>query len=126
MVGRPGATQTVWITCPAWCSQDHLADREVAIEDIDHYSTPSGWSVGSILAPDEAVHDLYVRVHSDPMHELPALREAHVLLGNGSPFDSYLTPDMAEATADELVAMASQIRQAATIAREQQVGEVSS
>jgi hypothetical protein len=116
-IGRPGHTQVVWISCPTWCSQDHLADREVALEDIDHYSASTGWDVGSILTPDEAVHELYVRVHSDPMHELPALREAHVLLGNGSPFDSYLTPEMAETAADELIALATQVRDAARIAR---------
>lgn len=117
-IGRSGHTQVVYIECPtAWCTQDHVADRQVAIEDVDHYSSIVGWSVDSMLDPGTAVHELYVRVHSDPSHELPELRTAHVLLGNGAPFDSYLTPDAADEAADELAAFVAKIRAAARTAR---------
>jgi hypothetical protein len=116
-IGRPGQTQVAWIECPMWCQHDHLADREVAIEDIDHYSPTGGWSVGSILDPDTAIHELYARVHSDPTHPDERLRTAHVLLGNGAPFDSYLTPDDADQAADELIKFAAQIKAAARTAR---------
>ena len=116
-IGRPGHTQVAWIPCPAWCEQDHLTDREVAIEDIDHYSRMSGWSIDSLLSPGEEVHSLYVRVHSDPSHEDHRLRAAHVLIGNGAPFDSYLTPDVADQAADELEAFAARIRATARTAR---------
>lgn len=116
-IGRPGQTQVIWVECPNWCQQDHLADREVAIEDIDHYAAIDGWSIDSILSPGEEVHSLYVRVHSDPSHEIPALRAAHVLLGNGAPFDSYLTADDAEEAADQLALFVAQIRAAARTVR---------
>ena len=116
-IGRPEQTQVVWIECPNWCQHDHLADREVSIEDIDHYSPTGGWSVGSILDPDTAIHELYARVHSDPSHPDERLHAAHVLLGNGAPFDSYLTPDDADQAADELIAFATQVKAAARTAR---------
>lgn len=73
--------------------------------------------MGSVLSPGETVHELYVRVHSDPSHPERQLRTAHVLLGNGAPFDSYLTPDDADQAADELAAFAAKIREAARTAR---------
>lgn len=116
-VGTYRRNQTVFIPCEAWCDQDHM-DTPYALEDIDHYSSSAGWDVGSILDPDTAVHELYVRVHSDPMSENAQLRQAHVLLGNGAPFDAYLTPDMADAAADELIAFAQRMKDAANVARQ--------
>jgi hypothetical protein len=117
-VGWPGRQTTILIECSTWCTVDHVNDWVHALEDLDHYSQFEGWSTDCILQPGDEVHALYTRVHSDPIHENPAMRQAHVLLGDGNPTDAYLTPEMAERCADELIALAADIRNAARTARQ--------
>lgn len=116
LVGTYRRNQVVHIPCPAWCDQDHM-DTPYALEDIDHYSGMVGWSVDSILDPGTAVHEMYARVHSDPSHDDPRMRAAHVAVGNGAPIDAYLAPEMADASADELIAFALRMKEAARVAR---------
>ncbi|NJP75673.1 hypothetical protein HCJ99_33895, partial [Streptomyces sp. C1-2] len=36
LVGRDDTVQTVIVECPTWCVTDHVADRALFLEDINH------------------------------------------------------------------------------------------
>ncbi|MFI9610373.1 DUF6907 domain-containing protein [Streptomyces sp. NPDC052023] len=119
LIGWPGRQTTALIACPEWCEIDHVDNWAHALEDVDHYGEDDGWSTDSVLQPGDAVIELYARLHSDPVADSPAMREAHVLIGDGSASgDCYLTPEMAERAADELIAFASTVRHLARVARQ--------
>ncbi|MDX3458413.1 hypothetical protein PV396_41870 [Streptomyces sp. ME02-8801-2C] len=119
VVGWPGRQTTVLIEDPDWCNIDHVDLWVHALEDVDHYSDFTGWSTDSILQPGDAVIELLTRVHSDPLAEDAALRDAHVIIDDGHAGSTcYLTPEMAERAADELIAMAADVRRAAQAARQ--------
>ncbi|MFI9174872.1 DUF6907 domain-containing protein [Streptomyces lincolnensis] len=119
MIGWPGRQMTALIECPAFCHVDHVKDWVHALEDLDHYSDFEGWSTDSILQPGDEVISLTTRVHADPIAENPAMRQAHVVLDNGNAGETcYLTPEMAEARADELIALAADLRNNARTARQ--------
>lgn len=116
-VGRTNATSViVWIQCPTWCTEDHVAEPVISVEDVTHYSDMSAVSVYSFLKSG-AVHQLFAGIQSDPTAADGRLRGAHVAVEDGDDF-AYLTPDMAEETADELIGFASQLRHLARVARE--------
>lgn len=118
-VGWPGRQTTVMIEDPDWCNVDHVKNWVHALEDLDHYSDMDGWTLDSILQPGDAVLEMYVRVHSDPVHENTGMRNAHVLVGDGNRgSDCYVTPEMADQAADELIAFAASLRAAARTARQ--------
>lgn len=116
LIGRLPHVQTVFVSCPAWCSEPHGSEPEIAVEDITHYSNMARMRVPTLLS--DAVHsELYCRVTSDPVSDDPRMRAAHVAYGDGSGEDAYLTPDMADEVADSLVAFADQVRALARTAR---------
>ncbi|MFH8613060.1 DUF6907 domain-containing protein [Streptomyces sp. NPDC018029] len=73
--------------------------------------------VPTLLSEDTAHSELYCRVTSDPASPDPSMRAAHVLYGNGTGVDAYLTPDMADELADDLVAFAAEARGTARVAQ---------
>lgn len=119
LIGWPGRQATALIECPDFCHIDHVKDWAHAIEDVDHYSDFEGWSTDSILQPGDEVISLTTRVHTDPVSENPAMRQAHVIIDDGNRGSTcYLTPEMGERAADELIALAADIRNAARAARQ--------
>ncbi|WP_180685310.1 DUF6907 domain-containing protein [Streptomyces gossypiisoli] len=118
LIGWPGRQTTALIACPEWCEIDHVDNWAHALEDVDHYGEDDGWSTDSVLQPGDVVIELYTRVHSDPTASSAAMREAHVIVGDRSGSgDCYLTPEMAERAADEMIAFAADIRNKARAAR---------
>ncbi|MFK4595742.1 DUF6907 domain-containing protein [Streptomyces pristinaespiralis] len=115
-VGRAGLVQTVYIECPtSWCAVDHL-EWEGALEDISHYSDSDVVQLNTLTDDDTGHSEMYVGISMDPVASDPRLRAAHVMVTDAVG-DAYLTPDMADEYADELIAFASQIREKARIAR---------
>lgn len=110
------APQIVFVQCPDFCVEDHIADRQVAVEDIVHTSEVAHVGIGSFLSPG-LVFELYASIKSDAGATDPELRKAHIVLDDGSGEDAFLTEDMAEAVADKLIGLASEIRHQARTAR---------
>lgn len=113
---RNEAPQVVWVQCPAWCAENHLAFAQVAVEDIVHTSEAEHLGVRSFLSRG-LVFEMYATIKTDPAADDPRLRRAHVVVDDGSGEDAVLTPDMADAAADDLIAFAMRMKEAASIAR---------
>ncbi|MFD9630099.1 DUF6907 domain-containing protein [Streptomyces violascens] len=109
--------QRIFIEDPSWCIVDHVKLHTGAVEDITHWSEGVIMQVLSMLTPDTAHSELFARVNSDPAHRDPRMRAAHVLVGNESAVDAFLTPDMADELAADLVGFAAAVRGAARTAR---------
>lgn len=116
-IGRPGRVQTAWIPCPHFCVLDHVAERQVAVEDISHRGAPDHAQVPSMDDDLYSAFEVYAQLYSDPVSEDPRLRVAAVVVTDGSR-DAYQTPEMADETADELIAFALRLKAAAGVARE--------
>lgn len=117
-IGRTNATSViVWIQCPTWCTEDHVAEGQVAVEDITHYSDASSVSTCSFVKRG-IVHDLYASVQADPAANDPRLKAAHVVVDDGGAEMAHLTPEMTEKLADELIGFASELRHLARTARQ--------
>lgn len=115
--GPPGQQADAWVECADWCTLDHVANWNHHAVDLDHWGTDSRWDTDCINQPGEGVLSLDARLHSDPGATDPRLRSAHVLMDDES-VTAFLTPEMAERTADELIAFAAQLRHLAREARE--------
>lgn len=115
-IGRPGRVQTVHLPCPAWCVLDHVAERVVAIEDISHRGAPDFAQVPTLLDDHYSAFEVYSQLYSDPVSDDPRTRVAALVVTDGSR-DAYLTPDMADETADDLIAFAMRLKEMAGIAR---------
>jgi hypothetical protein len=114
-VGPEGRVQTVYIPCPEWCVVDHL-ERENHLEDVMHYSDGDGVQVPTLTDDDTGHSEVYVSISVDPTARDPRLRAAHVVITDAAG-DAYLTPDMADGFADELIAFAAQVRHQARLVR---------
>ena len=117
LIGRPGSAQTVYVPCPEFCTDNHSVDRQVAVEDITHGSDMFSVSVPTMAAPDTDHYMLFARVSSDPASEDPRMRAAHVLVGDCSAEDAYLTPGMTDEAAADLIAFAMRMKDLARTAR---------
>jgi hypothetical protein len=115
-VGRPGRVQTVGVTCPAWCVLDHVAERVVAVEDISHRGAPDHAQVPTMSDDFYSAFEVYSQLYSDPPSDDLRMRVAAVVVTDGSR-EAYLTPDMADEAADELIAFALGVKEKARIAR---------
>lgn len=115
-IGRPGEAQIIWIQCFDWCIDDHVAERQIAVEDISHHGDVDFAQVPTMRDDTYSAFELYSSLYSDPASSDPRMRTACVLLTDGSN-DAYLTPSMAEQVADDLIKKAAQIRHKARIAR---------
>ncbi|MFD9430334.1 DUF6907 domain-containing protein [Streptomyces sp. NPDC060002] len=121
-LGKPADGQViVYVECPLWCTQDHIKDWVQHAEDIDHWGDDSAnWDSDCITRPGERMLALDARLHSDPVAADPRLRAAHVLMDDETT-QVFLTPEMADKTADDLIAMAAQLRHLAQRARQANV-----
>ncbi|MET9521492.1 DUF6907 domain-containing protein [Streptomyces coeruleorubidus] len=108
-IGRSDDTpQIVGIFCPNFCVEDHVADRQVAVEDITHSSETAHIGIKSFLSGRLAL-ELYATIKSDPASDDPRLREAHIVLDDASD-DAYLTVDEAEETVGQLLGLAADLQ----------------
>ena len=115
-IGRSDETpQIVGIFCPDYCVEDHVAARQVAVEDIVHSSETAHTAIRSFLSSENVI-ELYVTIKSEASTSDPRLHAAHVVLDDGSD-DAFLTPEMADNTADDLYKLAAKLREAARTAR---------
>ncbi|MFJ4932349.1 DUF6907 domain-containing protein [Streptomyces pseudovenezuelae] len=115
-IGRPGRVQTVHVACAPWCVLDHLDERQVAVEDISHRGAPDHVQVPTMTDDFYSAFEMYAQVYSDPASDDPRMRVAAVVVTDGSR-DAYQTPDMADETADELIAFAMRMKEMAAVAR---------
>lgn len=116
-VGRPGSAQRVHIECPSWCVLDHSVERVVALEDVSHRGGVHFAQVPTMGDDFYSAFEVYSQLYSDPASDDPRMRVAAVAVTDGSR-DAYLTPDMADAAADELIAFALRMKKAARVARQ--------
>lgn len=115
-VGRRNDTSTVvYIECPTWCVIDHVAEPEAHVEDIDHSTLSSDVTLHSFDRKG-LTHVLMAMVKTDPASSDVRLRQAHVLVDDERDV-AFLTPEMAEQFADELIGFASEVRHLARAAR---------
>lgn len=115
-VGRPGRVQVAHLPCPAWCVLDHLTERVVAVEDVSHRGSVDHVQVPSMGDDLYSAFEMYCQLYSDPASDDPRMRVAAVVVTDGSN-DAYQTPDMADETADGLIAFAMRMKEAAGVAR---------
>lgn len=116
-IGRAGEEpQPIFIQCPNWCVEDHVADCPNAVEDIVHTSDTVALGISSFLN-DKPVFELYASVKADVGATDPRLKGAHVVLDDGSGEDAFLTPDMTDEAAAELITFAMRMKNAARVAR---------
>ncbi|MCX4824863.1 hypothetical protein OG883_34425 [Streptomyces sp. NBC_01142] len=115
-VGPSGRAQVVYIECPEWCVVDH-SDREGCLEDVMHYSDADVLQVLTLTDDDTAHSEIYATIASDPAASDRRLRAAHIVINDGASTDAYVTPDMAEELADDLVAFAARLRHKARTVR---------
>ncbi|QIJ61431.1 hypothetical protein [Streptomyces sp. JB150] len=115
-IGRPGtAAQIVLVQCPDFCIEDHLAARQVAVEDIVHSSDTAHLGVKSFLS-DRLALELYATIRQDPSSPDPRLRQAHIVLDDGSD-DAHLTVDEAEEAVQKLLDLVGDMQRLISTAR---------
>lgn len=108
-IGRSGETaQIVGILCPDFCTEDHIAARQVAVEDIVHSSETSHLGIRSLLSGGIEL-ELYATINSDPASHDPRLRQAHLVIDDGSDL-AIQTVDDAEETVRQLLALAADLQ----------------
>ncbi|MEU6567320.1 DUF6907 domain-containing protein [Streptomyces parvulus] len=116
-IGATNRTSTiVYIECPNWCTEDHVAESVRNVEDILHVTGTDGFCVTTFTGNHENVHCLYAGLEADPAASDSDMRRAHVVVEDGSNY-AYLTPQMAEQLADRVVGFASELRHLARTAR---------
>jgi hypothetical protein len=115
-IGRPGRVQVAHVACEPWCVVDHVTERVVAIEDISHRGTPDFAQVPTMGDDLYSAFEVYSQLYSDPTCDDPRMRVAAVVVTDGSR-EAYLTPDMADEVADELITFAVGVKEKARIAR---------
>lgn len=115
-VGATNATSIIClIECPTFCGEDHVAESVRNVEDVTHVSAAPGVSIGSFLQRGPH-HQLWATVQTDPVAADPRLSSAHVVVEDQDGDFAYLTPEMAEAYADDLIGFASELRHLARTA----------
>lgn len=117
-LGVPGAEQRiVYIECPDWCTTNHLSEWVHFLEDVDHSGEEFAVHVPTFSRDGEPAYTLTATVGSDSMSPDSRMRAAHVIVGDEGSVDAYLTPEMADSTADDLDRLAAKLREAARTAR---------
>lgn len=118
-MGAPGPDQRiVFVPCPDWCATNHVSEWVHFLEDVDHTGEEFAVHVRSFFNDSRPAYSLTAAVGCDSMSPDPQMRAAHVIVGDEGNVDAYLTPDMADATADDLERMAAKLRESAHTARE--------
>lgn len=117
-IGAPGSKQQiVFVPCPDWCTTNHVSEWVHFLEDLDHTGEEFAVHVPSFFNGDKPVYSLSSSIGCDPMSKDPQMRAAHVIVGDEGSVDAYLTPDMADEVADDLVKLAAKLRENARTAR---------
>ncbi|MFK0154650.1 DUF6907 domain-containing protein [Streptomyces sp. NPDC090493] len=116
-IGKPSEQVMVFVECPDWCNWDHVADGPQHASDIFHQSSNGGgWDTDCLTQPGDRMISLDAYLHADPTATDPNMRAAHIVLDDEST-EAYLTPDMTDRVADDLIAFAAHLRQLAQRAR---------
>lgn len=89
----------------------------MALEDVTHYGPGGGLQVLTMLDGATSGHEWYVNLTSDPVHEDPRMRAAHLVVSNATAVDAHLTADMGDEFADLLESLAADVRRAVRVAR---------
>ena len=117
-LGAPGPEQKiVFVPCPDWCATNHVSEWVHFLEDLDHTGEEFAVHVRSFFDDSKPAYTMTATIGSDPMSSDPQMRAAHVIVGDEGSVDAYLTPDMADEAADDLVKLAAKLREAARTAR---------
>lgn len=117
-IGAPDTQQKiVFVECPDFCRTNHISEWVHFIEDVDHIGEEFAVHVPSFFNEGKPVYTLTAAVGSDSMSSDPQLRAAHVIVGDDGSVDAYLTPGMANATANDLRKLADKLDEAARTAR---------
>ncbi|TXS40081.1 DUF6907 domain-containing protein [Streptomyces sp. OR43] len=98
----------IWVECPAWCVEDHVAANQKFLVDLDH-----GGEMVDLLVPDmggEVQLLGHVRLSAEPGSSRPELRRPHLLVEDGSGFTVFVALEEAGGLADGLVAAAERMR----------------
>jgi hypothetical protein len=107
--------QQIHIECPSsWCTVDHVAKPEGFLVDVWHVGDYADLNAPRIGKDPQLV--LFARLGIDPYASEPERRQAFVTVDDGGE-GFYMTPDLADQFADNLVAFAEQIRTMARTAR---------
>jgi hypothetical protein len=116
-VGRNGRMQIVHLPCPNWCTEDHVGEPVGSVEDVMHRGDQCELTVES-LAFAPIPHQLYAYLAADPVAADPRLRATYIAVDNAdASLMAFLTPEMAEAVADNAIKFAEQVRALARTAR---------
>jgi hypothetical protein len=122
-VGPASRAQVIHIPCHEWCVVDHLT-RVTCLDDVVHFSDSDSVTVLTLTDDDTAHSELVATIGCDPTARDPRLRAAHIRTNSGQAEDAYLTPDMAEELADDMIVFAVQLRGKARTARAANQAEV--
>ncbi|MGQ4343546.1 DUF6907 domain-containing protein [Streptomyces sp. SAS_275] len=106
--------QRVWVECPHWCTEDHIAANERHLEDVCHTS-----GAADLIAArkDSAPHLLLLTRLIAGTGSTAEDRQPLVTIDVDDVTGMYLEPADADRFADDLVAFAQQVRALARTAR---------
>ncbi|MET4670787.1 hypothetical protein [Streptomyces sp. PvR018] len=105
----------IWVECPAFCVEDHVASSVKHLADLDHGSEMADVTLTDL---DGEVQLLaHVQVSCEPGSSNPELRKPHLYVADGGGFDAFVPLDGADAFADGLVAVAQKVRAMVRAAR---------
>jgi hypothetical protein len=106
---------------PLWCTEDHVAEPVVSIEDVMHRGDTASVAVttGVSFGDSPVTSRLFAYLESDPVATNPMLHDAHITVedGRGAEF-AFMTPDMADQLANDFIGFASSLRGLARTARQ--------
>ncbi|MPY47111.1 DUF6907 domain-containing protein [Streptomyces acidicola] len=108
LIGREGSARHVWIEDPAWCTQDHANDRQVAVEDIWH----SGPDVDIELPHRDGTELLaYFRMGLDPYSSEEDKRRPFIFAEDGTTANGYyMDPQHVAEFCDKTIANLEKLR----------------
>jgi hypothetical protein len=117
-LGAPTQGQRiVYIECPIWCTEDHVANFQNHLDDVSHNGDDFTVYVPTFLNEGAPVYYWSAAIGMDPESDDARMRAAHVVLSDSANVDAYQTPDMADGVAADLEKLAAKIREAARTAR---------
>ncbi|MFJ7242376.1 DUF6907 domain-containing protein [Streptomyces olivaceus] len=111
---------TVYIECPTWCAEDHLGESVSNVEDVMHRTRATFDGAITVPSVSDAPYPIQVfaYVEADPIATNPLMQAAHVTVEDPvSAKMAFLTPDMADKLADDVIGFASHLRHLARTAR---------